>query len=233
MMLEKASVFKISGLPEAFGVLLLSVSFILLLTPYLSGKDFGLFKVPELGPTATSWWKRIGPGLFLLVVLAFIPLFNVKHTSEGKADTIPSNPVANVSPTSSTSLPSPSTSVSARSPDKVVPKSTIEKQEIARNPGNANTQLEKPLYSVAKELKKGGAFIDPRTQTTIGVSDVTSLREAKITLTLPNRKRQDLERVRPGTSWDFSFKGSTYRMTLTNVDWYKDSIEVQINELRK
>lgn len=78
----KKSIFEIIGLPNPFGVLLLSFLFILLLAPYLSGSDFGLFKVPVFSEEAKKWLKIIGPALFLIGVLSFVPLLET-----GKAGT--------------------------------------------------------------------------------------------------------------------------------------------------
>jgi len=45
-MVERASLYKISGLPESFGGALLIFFFILSLAPYISGIDVGIFKIP-------------------------------------------------------------------------------------------------------------------------------------------------------------------------------------------
>src|ERR1044072_1077062 len=73
--MDNLSLYKLSGLPDSFGVVLLSFSFILLLAPYLSGADFGIFKIPIFSGTAKRWLKIFGPVLFLLCAIAFIPVF--------------------------------------------------------------------------------------------------------------------------------------------------------------
>lgn len=72
-MTDKTSLFELSKLPQPFGVILLVLSLILLLSPYLSGADFGVFKVPNFAPGAKKWLKVIGPILFIMCILSFIP----------------------------------------------------------------------------------------------------------------------------------------------------------------
>lgn len=74
-MVERVSLFKLSGLPDAFGVILLVFSFILCLSPYFSGADFGVFKIPLFTPTAKRWLRILGPVIFILVVLFYLPLW--------------------------------------------------------------------------------------------------------------------------------------------------------------
>lgn len=74
MMIDNSSLFKLVGLPDTFGVVLLSFSFILLLAPYFSGADFGLFKIPNFTESAKKWLKIIGPIAFGLCVLSFVPI---------------------------------------------------------------------------------------------------------------------------------------------------------------
>lgn len=74
---EKASIIKLLGLPETFAVLLLTFSFILLLAPYFSGADFGLFKIPQFTNSARKELKLIGPIVFLVLVMLFVPMIRI------------------------------------------------------------------------------------------------------------------------------------------------------------
>jgi hypothetical protein len=74
-MMDKSSLFKILGWPESFTVVLLIFTFILLLAPYFSGADFGVFKIPTFTPSAKRWLKFIGPFLFIICASSFIPIF--------------------------------------------------------------------------------------------------------------------------------------------------------------
>lgn len=71
---DKVSTIKLVGLPETFAVVLLTFSFVLLLAPYFSGADFGLFKIPQFTDQARKKLKIIGPLLFLASGLLFAPL---------------------------------------------------------------------------------------------------------------------------------------------------------------
>lgn len=68
------SIFAVLGLPQPFGVVILTFSLILLVGPYLSGMDFGIFKVPSFNEKATHQLRIIGPTVFVLVLLLFIPI---------------------------------------------------------------------------------------------------------------------------------------------------------------
>ena len=56
------------GIPDEFGVIVLTFSFVLLLTPYLSGSDFGIFKIPDLTEKINKKLKYIGPIIFILTI---------------------------------------------------------------------------------------------------------------------------------------------------------------------
>lgn len=87
---ERASIIKLLGLPETFAVLLLTFSFILLLAPYFSGADFGLFKIPQFADPARKKLKLIGPIVFLALVVSFVPLIPGRVTKPSEP-----NPAAN------------------------------------------------------------------------------------------------------------------------------------------
>lgn len=107
--MDRSSFFKISGLPDSFGVVLLVFSFILLLAPYFSGADFGLFKIPAVTEYAKKLLKIIGPVLFILCILSFVPIFPVSPT---KVVPTPS-PEMTPTPTSPASTSNASTTVAA------------------------------------------------------------------------------------------------------------------------
>lgn len=70
----KISIIKLLGLPETFAVVLLTFSFILVLAPYFSGADFGLFKIPQFTDSARKKLKMVGPVIFLVLVILFVPI---------------------------------------------------------------------------------------------------------------------------------------------------------------
>jgi hypothetical protein len=71
----KVSLLSLIGLPSEFGVTLLSFSFILLLTPYFSGNDFGIFRVPEFSSSSKKKLKYAGPFVFFVVMALQVPAF--------------------------------------------------------------------------------------------------------------------------------------------------------------
>ena len=89
--MDKTSLYKLSGIPDSFGVVLLTFAFILLLAPYFSGADFGLFKIPVFGQPAKKWLKIIGPIAFLACAFPFVPVFVAGHkVDEGATKSLPS-----------------------------------------------------------------------------------------------------------------------------------------------
>ncbi len=61
-------------LPTQFGVILLALTLALSLTPWLSGRDFGILKIPNFPSNVQNKMKIIGPALLLIVVVLHIPL---------------------------------------------------------------------------------------------------------------------------------------------------------------
>ncbi len=94
--MDRVSLYKLSGLPDSFGVVMLSFFFILLLAPYFSGADFGLFKIPIFTAVAKKRLKLIGPFAFLICLLSYVPLFPVggKADEHGAKGTPAPSPVA-------------------------------------------------------------------------------------------------------------------------------------------
>lgn len=71
---DQSSVFELIRLPAAFQGLILSFFFILLLAPYFSGANFGIFRIPEFTPNARRRLKLAGPFLFTGVLAGFVPV---------------------------------------------------------------------------------------------------------------------------------------------------------------
>ena len=72
-MSDNRSIITILGIPEEFGTFLLIFSFILLVAPYLTGQDFGIFKVPSFRDSTAKQLKFWGPVCFLCSFLLFFP----------------------------------------------------------------------------------------------------------------------------------------------------------------
>ena len=74
--MDRISLFRLSGLPDAFGAILLILALILLLAPYFSGADFGIFKIPLIGLSGKRWLRLLGPVMFVLCILSFLPVIS-------------------------------------------------------------------------------------------------------------------------------------------------------------
>jgi hypothetical protein len=71
---NRQNLFKILGLPDHFGVILLIFTLILLIAPYFPGLDFGIFKVPKISPKIAQTLKFIAPILFLASIFMYLPI---------------------------------------------------------------------------------------------------------------------------------------------------------------
>jgi hypothetical protein len=67
--------FDILGIPSEFGVLLLTLSLILLLSPYFSDADFGVIKIPKLKAHVQKGLKIVGPLIMLISLLLYFPIW--------------------------------------------------------------------------------------------------------------------------------------------------------------
>jgi hypothetical protein len=73
--MKRHSIFSRTGLPEAFGVVILTVGFALLvLTPWLSGVSVASLKLPELPAEVTSLLRIVGLPAFVILCLLFVPI---------------------------------------------------------------------------------------------------------------------------------------------------------------
>jgi len=70
---DRRSTLELLGLPKQFGFLLLSLTLILLISPYVGGTDWGIFKVPQFSLGTTTVLRWLGPLLFLAGILLFVP----------------------------------------------------------------------------------------------------------------------------------------------------------------
>ncbi len=87
------------GLPDQFGFLLLAISLILLLAPYLSGSDLGVLKIPQVTDAARRTLRALGPIAIAAAILLHVPFFP-KNGPRPSADPVPgpgSGPAASAS----------------------------------------------------------------------------------------------------------------------------------------
>jgi len=72
---KRLSTFDLIKLPQTFEVVLLTLGLILLVSPYIGGADFGIFKVPIFKTAIKQFLQYFGPFLFLLIIALFIPIW--------------------------------------------------------------------------------------------------------------------------------------------------------------
>ncbi len=86
------SIFAKLGIPSDFILLLIIFSFILMLAPYFSGMDFGIFMVPQFSQQTKSRLRIFGPLLFALCIIFNFPLSTeTQEISPGLCVESPSN----------------------------------------------------------------------------------------------------------------------------------------------
>lgn len=73
--MENINLLKLLGLPDSFANTLLMISLALLMVPYCSGKDFGVFKIPEFSARARTRLQYGSPLLLFAMLFAFAPIF--------------------------------------------------------------------------------------------------------------------------------------------------------------
>jgi hypothetical protein len=75
------SVVDVTGLPEEFATTLLLLSLIITLAPWLSGMDFGIFKIPQFSSKRLFLFRVIGPICLLVAVAIHLPVFKTAEPS--------------------------------------------------------------------------------------------------------------------------------------------------------
>lgn len=93
------------------------------------------------------------------------------------------------------------------------------------------SEVQKLPYEFTSPFLKGESFVDPKTKATIGVSDIHSDYTATGILYLPGSKSVELDRVKPGVTWEFEKDGAKYKMTLDGVNWISNSLKASVVEL--
>ena len=84
-------------------------------------------------------------------------------------------------------------------------------------------------YIVKESKKTGEAFVDPKTNATLGIGLLYADFTASAVLTLPGKEPQTLI-VKSGDNWVFSVGTSQFRLTMLKVDWYTNTAEIMIKE---
>ncbi|NEX82897.1 hypothetical protein [Aeromonas rivipollensis] len=100
---------------------------------------------------------------------------------------------------------------------------------------------EKQSEGLWKEVMKKYDFIqmkpvqtsirDPHTNLVIGAERISSSGSTKIRITFPDGERIEKDDVYPGDTWDYTYKGSKFRLILDSADWASQQYSTRIIEL--
>lgn len=78
---DRTSVYQLSGLPGAFGKTLLTISLVLVLTPYFAGDKIGPVDIPDCSGKLKEALKVVGPVVFMIMIGVHLPLVRVRRTA--------------------------------------------------------------------------------------------------------------------------------------------------------
>lgn len=73
------STYQILGIPDTVSGILFTLALILVLSPYASGVDLGVVKIPAFGDKTKRWLKGIGPLSLILTIGLFVPVWSTKE----------------------------------------------------------------------------------------------------------------------------------------------------------
>jgi hypothetical protein len=86
--MSKMNILSSLGLPTEFGIVLLLLALILLLAPYFSDHDFGIFKIPLFKNSLQRRLKIVGPVIMLIVLGLHVPFMQVKNGAKEKTNAL-------------------------------------------------------------------------------------------------------------------------------------------------
>ena len=98
-------------------------------------------------------------------------------------------------------------------------------------PNGLNENKTDVSYSYSESFVIGQSFTDPLTNATIGVSNVSIQRTADVYLHLPGSSGVEVNSVKPGSSWVYSYKNKTYKLTLNTIEWIGSQLQATVVEI--
>ncbi|WP_353367433.1 hypothetical protein [Acidovorax sp. FG27] len=113
---------------------------------------------------------------------------------------------------------------------------TLRQELAAIKAGSTSTPAlaaggQRQTYTAGRTLSLGEAFVDPKTNATIGIGTITSNFTADGSVTLPGQKAQELGVIKPGDNWLYTHDGKRYQLVVLKVDWFSNKAEVLVKEL--
>jgi regulator of replication initiation timing len=104
----------------------------------------------------------------------------------------------------------------------------------SKNNSNANpedtTTTDSLKYRIDKTIRKGRAFIDDKTGVVIGINDIHVNRTGSGTITLPGRREELLNDIKPGTKWEFTYNGINYALFIEEFNYIGDNYTITLRE---
>ncbi|SDU58367.1 hypothetical protein [Pseudomonas mandelii] len=99
--------------------------------------------------------------------------------------------------------------------------------------GNATTTPEftNLPYVGTKTLSLGEAYVDPKTNVTIGIGKISPSFTATGSVTLPGQDQKNFETIKSGDNWIFPLGKKQYQLTVLKVDWFSNKSEVMVKEI--
>ena len=86
-------------------------------------------------------------------------------------------------------------------------------------------------YVATKTLSLGEAYVDPRTNATIGIGRITPEFTAKGSVTLPGQDQRNFDSIQAGDNWVFTVEKTQFQLSVLKVDWFSNKAEVMIKEI--
>jgi hypothetical protein len=116
---------------------------------------------------------------------------------------------------------------------------TLKQQEViaetlnceATNDDKSVEDILPKSYEYASSFRTGGAFVDPLTKVSLGVTDLTSSNLITGMLSIPGQKQIELEGIGAGYAHQFTFDRKEYRIVIESAIWVNSEIKVSIHEM--
>lgn len=181
-MANRKSTFELMGLPQEFGVVLLTLALILLISPYLTNSDFGIFKVPKFPPGTLHSLRILGPVALAFAIALFIPFWKPSVLEGKRNETVIERSYEQYSedvPASPLQLPG---SVVSLAPDRLNPRTSL----LYTNHSRIEEANVHGTRCIIKSTKKEFVDLDGL-QKLLGQRINASFRETSVSIALPEK----------------------------------------------
>ncbi|ENM5732208.1 hypothetical protein AB7D55_004038 [Vibrio mimicus] len=91
--------------------------------------------------------------------------------------------------------------------------------------------IQSKSYEYSSSFRTGGAFVDPLTKVSLGVTDLNSSNLVTGMLSIPGQKQIELKGIGAGYAYQFTFDQKEYRIVIESAIWVSSEIKVSIHEM--